>query len=133
MSYALIRQALETRLNAMTPSLPAAWENVSFNQVATGYQRVTILPGKTQNPTFGDTLKRETGIMQVSLCYPIGTGSAAALARAEAVRAWFYRGLSLTVSGVTVIIGGTPSIAPAINEPGFYVVPVSIPYFSDIT
>lgn len=130
MSYALIRQALETRLNAMSPALPTAWENVSFTPVATGYQRVNILPAETRNPTFGGGMAMETGIMQVSLCYPIENGSATAAARAESLRAWFYRGLSLTASNVTVIIDKTPSIAPAQYEPGLYVIPVSIHFYS---
>jgi hypothetical protein len=114
----------------MSPALATAWENVSFTTVATGYQRVNILPSETRNPTFGGGMVMESGIMQVSLCYPVGNGSATAAARAELLRAWFYRGLSLTSGAVTVIIGKTPSIAPAQFEPGLYVIPVSIHFYS---
>ena len=132
MSYVAIRSALEQRLNSLMPAIPIAWENVSFTPVATGYQRINILPSETRNPTFGGGMVMESGIMQVSLCYPVGNGAATAAARAEELRTWFYRGLSLTESNVTVIIDKTPSIAPAQYEPGLYVIPVSIHFYSYI-
>jgi hypothetical protein len=130
MSYALIRQALEVRLNALTPPLPTAWENSSFIQPVTAFQRVSLLPANTSNPTFGDTLAEEKGILQVTLCYPQGNGPVDAMTRAELLRAWFPRGLSISAGGITVRIRGKPSIGPAQYEPGIYALPVSIPYFT---
>lgn len=133
MSYTSIRSALETRLNALSPAFPSAWENVIFTPSATAFQRVFLLPAKTVNPSFGDGLKMESGILQVTLCYPENTGPKDAIARAELLRAWFNRGLSMTSGGVTVIVGNTPSIAPAQYEPGLYCmycIPVSIPFFA---
>ena len=132
MSYLSIRSVLELRLNAMTVILPTAWENVPFTQPSTAFQRVYLLPADTNNPTYGDSLAMESGIFQISVCYPEGNGPADALTRAEALRAWFPRGLSLTDGNVTVRISRKPSIAPAQREPGLYVIPVSISYFSYI-
>lgn len=129
MSYQYIRAALETRLDAFMPSIPTAWENVPFAQPSTEYQRVYLLPARTSNPTFGDSLAMESGIFQISLYYPDGNGSSEAMERAEGLRNWFYRGLSLTNADITVRINSKPSISPGQYEPGFYVLIVSVPYF----
>lgn len=133
MSYDVIRSLLESRLDSIYPSVETAWENVPFEPV-TGvlYQRAFLLPASTENPTFGDSMARENGIFQVSVCAPIGLGSIEAMQRASLIRNRFYRGLSLVKGSVTVRIIKTPSIAPAITESVFYVIPVSISYFSDI-
>lgn len=134
MSYQLIRAALESKLNAISPAVSTAWENVPFEPaIGQMYQRAFMLPAGADNTTFGNTLRRESGIFQVSVCAPLGNGSYDAITRAEVIRNWFYRGLTLTQSGVLVRILRTASIAPAITEEANYVVPVSIPYFSDIT
>jgi hypothetical protein len=132
MSYELIRVALEGRLNDLMPFVSTAWENVNFVAPSSLHQRAFILPAGTSNPTYGDTLMRESGILQVSVCSPAGDGSSNAMARTELIRSWFPRGLSLVNGTVTVIIAGTPSIAPAIYEQKLYVLVVSIPYLCDV-
>ena len=94
------------------------------------FQRVNLLPANTANPTFGNGVAMESGILQVSLCYPENTGPSAAMTRAELLRAWFPRGQSMTIGSVTVTISKKPSIGPAQYEPGLYVVPVSIQFFA---
>lgn len=121
-----VRAALETALNGMSPSLATAWENANYSPVTgTPYQRVFLLAAEPDNPEMG-RLTIEQGILQVSLAYPLGTGSAAAEARAELIRSTFYRGASFTASGVTTIVEKTPEIAPALIEPDRYVRPVKI-------
>lgn len=134
MSYRLITAALVKRLSTMSSPLPTqtAWENVAFDPPAGIYQRAFILPSATSNPTYGDTLQRETGIFQVSIYAPNGNGSGDAIERADIIRDWFYRGLSLVNDTVTVRIIRTPSIAPAIQDDLHYIIPVSIPYFCDV-
>lgn len=133
MSQLAIRRALETRLAALTPALATAWENQHYTPAqGTPFQAVALLPAQTQNPVFGGDFKREVGLLQVLLHYPTGTGAKAANERADSLKAHFPRGLSLTSGGVIVIIEGTPSIAPARDNGEWYMVPVSIPYFSNI-
>ena len=67
MSIVSIRSALETRLNALSPSLATAWEGIPFTPVTgTPYQQVNLLTD-TENPTLGDGMYRVTGFMQVSI------------------------------------------------------------------
>ena len=126
MSQLVMRQLLETRLNTMSPALSTSWQNVPFTPIiGTPYQRAAIIPVAPDNSAMGQHFYFEQVIFQVVLCYPENTGSNAAMARAEALRAWFKRGTSL-VGTYTVIVKDTPAIAPAMSDAGWYMVPVSI-------
>ena len=130
MSIVNIRAALETRLNAISPSLATAWESVPYTPVTgTPFQQVNLLLNEAENPTLGDGMYRVTGFLQVLLCYPPGTGPKAASARAELIRNQFQRGLGLSSGGTDVLIDRTPTIAPAIIDGDRYRLPVTI-YFS---
>ena len=133
MSIVSIRAALETRLNSMSPALSTAWEGMPFTPVTgTPYQQVNLLLNDAENPTMGDAMYRQSGFLQVLLCYPPGTGAKAAATRAEAVRSHFPRGLGLTSGGINVLIDLTPSIAPAIIDGDRYRIPVTIYFRADI-
>lgn len=127
MSLSLIRSALEGRLAVMAPSLPTAYENMHFVKPADGgpYQEVHLLPADPITPM--DSLTYiEQGIFQVTLCYPLGTGPKDAATRAEAVRAHFQRGTTLTVGGVSTIISHVPVVSAAVPGDGQWRVPVTI-------
>ncbi len=134
MSAIKIRTALEIALSSMTPSLITAWENMAFlpPDPSVPFQVVTILFAEPANPSFGDSFHRENGYMQVKLLYPLKVGTAIVMARAEALRALFYRGASFNYSGITVHINRTPEIAPGSNEGDHFGVPVKIRFYSDI-
>ena len=133
MSYVIVRKLLETQLNAVTPAIATAFENVPFNPtVGVAFQIVSLLPGQTENPTMGPAFQREVGIFQVLFAYPINAGPQAAMARAELVRAAFARGLTLTQGIVRVLIDRSPFIGPAKQDAEFYWLPLSIPYAADV-
>lgn len=130
MSLVLVRSALEVALAAMSPALSTAYENAPFSPaIGTPYQRVFLLAAEPANPEMGRKVT-EQGILQVSLAYPLEAGPAAATARAELIRATFYRGATFTASGVSVTIERTPEIAPGRVEEDRWVVPVRIRFFS---
>ena len=133
MSIVNIRAALETRLNAISPSLATAWESVPYTPVTgTPFQQVNLLLNEAENPTLGDGMYRVTGFLQVLLCYPPGTGPKAASARAELIRNQFQRGLGLSSGGTDVLIDRTPTIAPAIIDGDRYRIPVTVYFSADI-
>ena len=133
MSAVAIRAALETALNGIAPALATAWENAPFTPTqGTAYQRV-FLKGVTDNPTLGGNHYRINGYMQVSLYYPLQTGSSAASTRAELIKTTFKRGYSFTSGGVTVIIDKTPDGMEGGRVDGDrFVLPVKIFFFCDI-
>lgn len=133
MSQIAITKALELRLDAMTPAIQTAWENVEFTPSGgVEYQVVTTLFAEPENPVFGNTFNRQKGFLQVQLRYPLNTGSNAALTRAEAIKNWFPRGLSLANSGVTTIIEKTPEVSKAGVDGDRYVVNVRIRFFANL-
>lgn len=130
MSLVAVRQALETALAGMSPALATAWENVPYTPVnGTPYQRVYLLAAEPDNPEMG-TMATEKGFLQISLFYPLDTGPAAAMARAELIRATFIRGASFAASGVTTTIERTPEIAPAMIEEDRYHLPVRVRFYA---
>ena len=127
-----IRAALETALNAMSPSLATAWENVAFVPVAgTAYQEVHLLCAKPFNAEFGDR-HQEVGYMQVKLMYPLQIGTSTVAARAELLRTTFKRGNTFVSGGVTVMITATPEVGVGSVEGDRYAVAVKIPFMAQV-
>ena len=127
-----IRAALETALLAMTPSIPTALENAAFSPPAASlpYQRAYLMPARPDNREYG-ALHREQGLFQVTLCYPLQAGPGAAAARAELIRATFYRGATFVNSGVTVVITETPEVLQGTPDGGSWAVPVRVPFITN--
>jgi len=133
MSYAIIRKLLETQINSVSAGFSTAWENVPFTPTSgTPYQAITLLPARTEGPTFGSNFKRETGILQASLYYPGNQGSQAAYARAGVLIGAFIRGSTFSQGAIKIIIDEHPYIGPALNNGSWFMVPVSIPFIADI-
>jgi hypothetical protein len=127
-----IQTALESALAAMMPALATEYSNMTLAPViGTPWQRATLLPAEPANPEIGGALVQEVGIFQISLFYPIGFGSADALARAQMIRSVFKRASAFTSNGVTVTVERTPEIGPALIEKDWYHLPVRIRYFSN--
>jgi hypothetical protein len=132
MSVVQIRAALETALNAMSPSVLTAWENVPFTPTpGTAYQRAFIRLARPDNTEISRR-HVERGFMQVSLCYPLNTGPGAVEARADLIRATFYRGASFTSGGITVTVINTPEIVTGEIEADRFVCHVTIPLFAPV-
>lgn len=133
MSIAAIRAALEQGLAAISPSLETAYENTQYAPTAgTPYQRVALLRNEPDNRVHGAAMFFEVGILHVLLCYPPGTGPAAAEARAEAVRAAFKRGVRFEQSGVIVLITDTPKVSGGYQDEGRYCIPIHIKWQAQI-
>lgn len=133
MTTSAIRAALSVALNSISPTLSCAWENVAFTPVnGTPHQRINMLRAAPENPSIGAGMHREVGIMQVTLCYPLGAGPQPAEARAELIRAAFSRGASFTSGAATVHITTTPAVAAGYIEADRYCVPVSIRFHANL-
>lgn len=133
MSIVSIRAALETALAGMTPALATAYENSPYTPVnGIPYQRAYMVFADPDNRAYGPDYT-EQGYMQISLFYPLQTGSAAANARAQLLRTTFKRGTDFTSGGITTTIALTPSVSPAFNDGDRYVLPVKIRFFAQIT
>jgi hypothetical protein len=117
----------------MTPALATVWENTAYTPVAgTPYQSISMLRARPENPTF-DKFVRELGLFQVSLFYPVDKGSKDAETRAELIKVTFYKNLLASLSGINVTIYGTPHVLPGMRDGDRWMVPVRIPYYSNIS
>jgi hypothetical protein len=137
MSLLLIRQMFETAINAIEPGFPTQWENTIYEPIdGTPYQKIDRLLGNPQNPTFSNpgvqNFLREIGIYQVVLFYPLGSGPAGADTKAEAIRTAFPQGKTFTSGTVTLIVQGTPTVAPGRVDGNRWSIPVKIPFFANI-
>lgn len=133
MSSILIRAALESALAGMSPALATAWENVPYTPVTgTPYQAAFLLMARPAKMVMDQGIRREQGMLKVILRYPLNAGPSAAQARAELIRSTFYAGRTLSASGVTVTIDGTPEIAPAAVDGDRYAMPVNVFFYSNI-
>ncbi len=133
MSIVAVRAALETALDGMSPALATQYENAPFTPTpGTAYQAVALLTAQPRNDEVSAS-HVEQGLFQITLRYPQNTGPAAAAARANLIRATFYRGASFTSGSVTVTVNRTPEILPAFTEGDRYVVPVRVPFEAPIT
>lgn len=132
MSSLTIRQLLEQRVSAMTPALATAWENVPFEPPDAPWQDVTLQLDAPIRPTFGDSFWRQRGHLQVLLVYPLNTGTAAVMARAELIRTTFPQGLTLVSGSVRILLETNAEIARGRELSGWYQVPVTIPFTADI-
>lgn len=136
MSIKSVRQALEVAISAWSSAnanFPIAYENVNYKPAQnTAYLRVNVLPAETENPSLGDAHKRYVGILQANIYLKEGNGTATASTTADSLLNYFARGESFTVGQIVVRVLNSPSILPALNADGWYILPVSIRYQADV-
>lgn len=137
MSNISIRRALETAITDITPSIETSWENVSFNPINDiPYQIVNLFFSTPVNPTIGGAgntiLTRQQGFIQITLVYPLGTGTVSLETRAELIKTSFKRGSSFINSGQTVIIKNTPEISNVGRDADRWRINVKIPFYANV-
>lgn len=89
-----IRSEIETTLltwaAAQTPAIPVSVEGVPFTKPTSGgYLQIFFLDPTVINPDVAAERERETGVFQVDVCVPAGTGTKAGTALADSVKALF--------------------------------------------
>ncbi len=137
MSDPRIRQALEKHLGTASPDLPTALQGADFDpeiEAPDGapYQECFILPADNRTLGVRQRTTLHTGIFQVNLCYPAGSGAGDAEARGKLLQEHFAPATTvLTQGGITVRILGKPKVGAEIGgKPGRFEIPVSITYRS---
>lgn len=133
MSMIKVRAALETAIDAMSPALATAWENVPYTPVpGTPYQSVHLKPTRPDFQEIGPNYT-ERGFVQISLFYPLEAGSGAATTRAGLIQTAFYTGRTMTSGGVNTMVSSPPEIGPAMVDGDRFMVPVTIYWRAQVT
>lgn len=125
-----VRAALEQRVLAYQVENYAP-ENTKYTPVeGVGYLRSFLLVSEPAQASIGSTgLDRVSGIFQIDVAEPKDVGTGALMRKVDEVVAQFARGLSLTSNAVTLTVNRSWP-GPAIARDSFYVVPVSVSWYS---
>ena len=128
MTIAAIQAALESRLYGISPAISTAWQNVEFAPfIGTPWQQVTLLVNTPVDHAVTLDVTEQRGLLQITLYYPGGVGTATALARANAVATRFAPPQTLTSGGTTVEILSTPQVGSGLALDGWWVIPIPVP------
>jgi hypothetical protein len=129
-------RALTDRLDAYSTANSIAIARTGLNYTPTAetkFLRATHLPAQTRALSLSfDGTNEFRGIFQVDVFWPEGKGIVAAKEQAASIIAYFARGTEMTHGGVTVKVTRPPYELPAIQEDGWLMVPVTIPYLAFI-
>ena len=132
MSIIKAEKAVRRHLLTLSPQLPTALEAIPFTAPTGMYQRLQFVVNPPTDPVFGAGYHRENIQVQIFVADKLDVGTAGAIARAQEIRNWFYKGLTLTESGVRMHVLRTPQIAGATVAGDRVIVPVLIPLTVEI-
>lgn len=136
MSHAIITSIYEAKLitwnSARPEKLKIVFENTAHTPAAgETYLRVFTIPGDTASNTLGGDHRLFTGVFQVSIIAPAGTGKAKTNPIVDELAALFPLYARDTKGAVTVITMSPVDPGPGITGDSTYTVPVSFLYRAD--
>jgi len=123
---------LETQLATLENDIDIAYEGDAeyTPKAGTPFLRSWHIPNDSVKSSIGiHGFIKHMGIYQVNCHYPTGQGFGPAYAKADELLALFVNGTTLFNNGQRVVVS-MASAGTATIEDGWYVVPVSISYFS---
>lgn len=130
-----IATVLAARLGewADAEGIPVAWENIEFTPPSAGlYLAAYDMPATPRTLDLGLRCRTYSGVYQVNVVAPAGTGRSDAEALARQVAALFPEGQEMQGDGFTCWITSTPAIFRGIPTSVSYSIPVSLNYRADI-
>ena len=123
------RLAFEEAINAISPTIATAYENVSFTPSSgVPYQELYDIPASNDHLFTNSSEFEGLGIFQITLKYPSGKGTKDVSNRAELYVSSFPCGRKLTKNGDTITVLQTPKVNNLGVDGDRYVVAVSINY-----
>ena len=127
-----VKKAVRERLKALTPALPTALEGMSFTPPTGMYQRLQFVVEPPTDPTFGTYFYRENVQVQIFVVDKLDVGTTNAETRAELIRDWFNKGLTLTEGNVRMHVLRTPHVSSAAVAADRIIVPVLIQVTAEV-
>lgn len=136
MSHAIIASIYEAKLiawnSARSEKLKIVFENTAYTPAAgETYLRAFTIPGDTASNTLGGDHRLFTGVFQVSIIAPAGTGKTKTNPVADQLTDLFQLYARDTKGGLTVVTMSPIDPGPGITGDSTYTVPVSFSYRSD--
>lgn len=130
-----IAAALAARLGrwADAERIPVAWENVGFTPPVSGIYLVAHdMPATPRTMDLGLRCRVYSGVYQINVVTPAGSGRTSAVVLAGRVAELFPEGLEIEGNDFTCWISSQPGIFRGIPTPVSYTVPVSLNYRANI-
>lgn len=136
MSHAIIASIYEAKLiawnAARSDKLKIVFENTAYTPAAgETYLRAFTIPGETASNTLGGDHRLYTGVFQVSIIAPAGTGKTKTTPIVVELTALFPLYARDTKSSVTAVTMSPVDPGPGITGDSTYTVPVSFLYRAD--
>lgn len=131
-----IAAALAARLGrwADAEGIQVAWENVAFTPPANEiYLAVHDMPVTPRTIDLGLRCRTYSGVYQINVVAPAGSGRSAVVALAGKVVELFPEGQEIEGHDFTCWVSSEPGIFRGIPTPVSYTVPVSFNYRADIS
>ena len=127
------KTAVRKHLNSLVPKLPTALEGISFTPPKTGmYQRLQFVIARPTDPVLGAGYYRENIEVQIFVVDKLDVGTTNAETRAELIRDWFHKGLTLTEGTFRMHVLKTPHVSSAAVAADKIIVPVLIPLVVEV-
>nr|WP_226838919.1 MULTISPECIES: DUF4128 domain-containing protein [Enterobacter] len=127
---------MATRLGtwADAEGISVAWENVPFTPPANEmYLAVHDMPVTPRTIDLGLRCRTYSGVYQINVVAPAGSGRTSVVALADRVAELFPEGQEIEGRGFTCWIDQTPGVFRGITTSVSYTVPVSLNYRADIS
>ncbi|QTH12470.1 DUF4128 domain-containing protein [Pseudomonas corrugata] len=136
MSHAIIASIYEAKLiawnNARPQKLKIVFENMAYTPAADEtYLRAFTIPGDTASNTLAGDHRLFTGIFQVSIIAPAGTGKSKTNPIVDELASLFPLYVRDTKGDFVVIVMSPVDQGPGITGDTSYTVPVSFSYRAD--
>ena len=131
-----IASALAARLGAWADAegISVAWETVPFTPPANEmYLAVHDMPVTPRTIDLGLRCRTYSGVYQINVVAPAGSGRTSVVALADRVAELFPEGQEIEGRGFTCWIDQTPGVFRGITTSVSYTVPVSLNYRADIS
>lgn len=125
------RLAFEEAINAISPTIATAYENVSFTPSSgVPYQELYDIPASNDHLFMDNSEFEGLGIFQITLKYPSGAGMKTVSNRAELYVSSFPVGTKLTKNGEVITVLQTPKVNNLGVDGDRVIVAISINYKS---
>lgn len=105
-----------------------AWPNAQFTKPSDGvtpWAMITHIPNQPDSLSFDSN--EHTGIMQISVMYPLNYGTGAQNVKIDAVGSYFRAGRRFSYNGQTVQVVSL-GVSGGLEDNGWWMVPVTVQY-----
>lgn len=120
--------AVRKHLNNLLPKYPTAFEGITLAPSPHGmYQRLQFVISRPTDPVFGTGYYRENIEVQIFVVDKLDVGTTEVESRAELIRDWFHKGLTLVEGTFRMHVLTTPHVSSAAVAADKIIVPVLIP------